>query len=238
VPPGRDRPAAVGVSAAARLLILGVLVELGESCGDTVSSSSSADADGEGGGGVLAASDAGSLPPGVPPFEGTPRAVPPGRDRPAAVGVSAAARLLVLGVLVEGGESCGDTVAGVLPRRDGAATSELLAPVCDRLRFISHDPHSSPPLVYSTVMCFGMSSLAGRSLNVLLDLWFFLAPQKRHCSKRRMYFSGGTGSGLSLVVAMPACSDASAVDDTTGADVLDAFDAFGFSRDPLPVPES
>jgi len=48
---------------------------------------------------------------------------------------------------------------------------------------------------------------------------------------------------------MPACSDASAVDDTTGADdldaddttgadVLDAFDAFGFSRDPLPVPES
>jgi len=198
---------------------------------------------------VLAASDAGSLPPGVPPFEGTPRAVPPGRDGPAAVGVSAAARLLVLRVLVEGGESCGDTVAGVLPRRDGAATSELLAPVCDRLRFISHDPHSSPPLVYSTVMCFGMSSLAGRSLNVLLDLWFFLAPQKRHCSKRRMYFSGGTGSGLSLVVAMPACSDASAVDDTTGADdldaddttgadVLDAFDAFGFSRDPLPVPES
>jgi|TARA_B110001452_G_scaffold213490_1_gene184254 hypothetical protein len=144
--------------------------------------------------------------------------------------------------------TCGDTVAGVLPRRDGAATSELLAPVCDRLRFISHDPHSSPPLVYSTVMCFGMSSLAGRSLNVLLDLWFFLAPQKRHCSKRRMYFSGGTGSGLSLVVAMPACSDASAVDDTTGADdldaddttgadVLDAFDAFGFSRDPLPEPE-
>ena len=63
-----------------------------------------------------------------------------------------------------------------------------------------------------------------------------------------MYFSGGTGSGLSLVVAMPACSDTSAVDDTTGADdldaddttgadVLDAFDAFGFSRDPLPEPE-
>ena len=63
-----------------------------------------------------------------------------------------------------------------------------------------------------------------------------------------MYFSGGTGSGLSLVVAMPACSDALAVDDTTGADdldaddttgadVLDAFDAFGFSRDPLPEPE-
>ena len=63
-----------------------------------------------------------------------------------------------------------------------------------------------------------------------------------------MYFSGGTGSGLSLVVAMPACSDASAVDDTTGADdldaddttgadVLNAFGAFGFSRDPLPEPE-
>ena len=54
---------------------------------------------------MLAASDAGSLPPGVPPFEGTPRAVPPWRDGPAAGGVSAAARLLVLGVLVEGGES-------------------------------------------------------------------------------------------------------------------------------------
>ena len=58
-----------------------------------------------GGGGVLAGSDAGSLPPGVPPFEGTPRAVPLWRDGPAAGGVSAAARLLVLGVLVEGGES-------------------------------------------------------------------------------------------------------------------------------------
>ena len=54
--------------------------------------------------------------------------------------------------------------------------------------------------------------------------------------------------GADLVVAMPACSDASAVDDTTGADdldaddttgadVRDAFDAFGFSRDPLPEPE-
>ena len=47
-----------------------------------------------------------------------------------------------------------------------------------------------------------------------------------------MYFSGGTGSGLSLGVAVRACSDASAVDDPTGADDLDAFDTFGFVRDP------